>query len=132
MRNSEVFAAYLGPEPLGLKQIAQYTGLHPSTAHRILAVMVESRLVDRIEPGTYRLEVRAPGGPQLGASMQEKIRRARRDGPAIARAVVELGKPVVTANTQLVARRGAEAHGARGSRTCVVSASGGGAPRSCA
>ena len=27
------------PEPLGLKQIAQYTGLHPSTAHRILSAM---------------------------------------------------------------------------------------------
>jgi DNA-binding IclR family transcriptional regulator len=44
--------------PVNLKQLAQETGLHPSTAHRILGVMVESRLVDRIEPGTYRLGIR--------------------------------------------------------------------------
>ena len=42
------------PEPLGLKQVAQYTGLHPSTAHRILAAMAADRLGDRIAPGSYR------------------------------------------------------------------------------
>lgn len=46
------------PEPLGLKQIAQYTGLHPSTAHRILSAMSADRLVDRVEPGAYRLGMR--------------------------------------------------------------------------
>jgi len=46
------------PEPLGLKQIAQYTGLHPSTAHRILSSMAADRLVDRVEPGAYRLGMR--------------------------------------------------------------------------
>ena len=46
------------PEPLGLKQIAQYTKLHPSTAHRILSAMSADRLVDRIEPGSYRLGMR--------------------------------------------------------------------------
>jgi len=46
------------PSPANLKQLALETGLHPSTAHRILAVMVENRLVDRIEPGTYRLGIR--------------------------------------------------------------------------
>lgn len=44
--------------PVNLKQLALETALHPSTAHRILAVMVENRLVDRIEPGTYRLGIR--------------------------------------------------------------------------
>jgi IclR family KDG regulon transcriptional repressor len=44
--------------PVNLKQLAAETSLHPSTAHRILGVMVESRLVDRIEPGTYRLGIR--------------------------------------------------------------------------
>jgi DNA-binding IclR family transcriptional regulator len=52
----EVLAQH--PEPLGLKQIAQYTGLHPSTAHRILAAMSADRLVDRVEPGSYRLGMR--------------------------------------------------------------------------
>lgn len=46
------------PTPASLKQLAAETHLHPSTAHRILAVMVENRLVDRIEPGTYRLGIR--------------------------------------------------------------------------
>lgn len=46
------------PSPANLKQLALETGLHPSTAHRILAVMVDNRLVDRIEPGTYRLGIR--------------------------------------------------------------------------
>ena len=46
------------PAPVNLKQLATQTSLHPSTAHRILAVMVQNRLVDRIEPGTYRLGAR--------------------------------------------------------------------------
>src|SRR5712672_2477824 len=46
------------PEPLGLKQISQYTQLHPSTAHRILAALSADRLVDRVEPGSYRLGMR--------------------------------------------------------------------------
>ena len=46
------------PEPLGLKQIAQYTGLHPSTAHRILSSMSADRIVDRVEPSSYRLGMR--------------------------------------------------------------------------
>src|SRR5258707_8737757 len=46
------------PEPLGLKQISQYTQLHPSTAHRILSALSADRLVDRVEPGSYRLGMR--------------------------------------------------------------------------
>ena len=45
-------------EPVNLKRLAHSTSLHPSTAHRILNVMVEFRMVDRIEPGTYRLGIR--------------------------------------------------------------------------
>jgi DNA-binding IclR family transcriptional regulator len=44
--------------PVNLKLLATETRLHPSTAHRILSVMVDNRLVDRIEPGTYRLGIR--------------------------------------------------------------------------
>src|SRR3954464_15703107 len=46
------------PVPVNLKLLAQATQLHPSTAHRILNVMVRNRIVDRIEPGTYCLGVR--------------------------------------------------------------------------
>src|SRR3954462_12861943 len=52
----EVLAQH--PEPLGLKQISQYTRLHPSTAHRILSAMSTDRIVDRVEPGSYRLGMR--------------------------------------------------------------------------
>ncbi|MEI7968600.1 MAG: IclR family transcriptional regulator [Betaproteobacteria bacterium] len=46
------------PEPLNLKKLAEKTGLHTSTAHRILSVMVDHRIIDRAEPGRYRLGVR--------------------------------------------------------------------------
>ena len=45
-------------EPVNLKRLANVTGLHPSTAHRILNVLVEYRMVDRVEPGLYRLGIR--------------------------------------------------------------------------
>ena len=44
--------------PVNLKLLAAETALHPSTAHRILGVMVQNRVVDRVEPGTYRLGMR--------------------------------------------------------------------------
>ncbi|HNC50659.1 MAG TPA: IclR family transcriptional regulator [Accumulibacter sp.] len=46
------------PEPVSLKVLAQSTGLHPSTAHRILAVMSSSALVERHEAGTYALGIK--------------------------------------------------------------------------
>ncbi len=45
-------------EAVNLKRLAGQTKLHPSTAHRILGVMVDSRLIDRVEPGAYRLGIR--------------------------------------------------------------------------
>ncbi len=56
MKLLDVLASH--PEPLGLKQVAQYADLHPSTAHRILSAMAGGRLVDRIDPGSYRLGMR--------------------------------------------------------------------------
>jgi DNA-binding IclR family transcriptional regulator len=46
------------PEPASLKALAAATGLHPSTAHRILNVMVQNGFADRQEPGSYRLGMR--------------------------------------------------------------------------
>ncbi len=43
---------------VSLKQLAQDTGLHPSTAHRILAAMAVSGFVERSEGGVYRLGIR--------------------------------------------------------------------------
>ncbi|WP_153100747.1 IclR family transcriptional regulator [Paraburkholderia hayleyella] len=45
-------------DPVSLKELARRTALHPSTAHRILNDMVSCRLVDRSDPGTYRLGMR--------------------------------------------------------------------------
>ena len=46
------------PEAVSLKDLSRRTGLHPSTAHRILNDLVVSRLVDRCEPGSYQLGIR--------------------------------------------------------------------------
>jgi DNA-binding IclR family transcriptional regulator len=49
----DVLAAH--QDPVSLKQISEQTGLHPSTAHRILNDLTLGRLVDRPEAGSYRL-----------------------------------------------------------------------------
>jgi IclR family transcriptional regulator, carbohydrate utilization repressor len=46
------------PEPVSLKEIAERTGLHPSTAHRILNDLTIGRFVDRPAAGSYRLGMR--------------------------------------------------------------------------
>lgn len=45
-------------DPVSLKALSTNTGLHPSTAHRILNDMVACRFVDRSDPGSYRLGMR--------------------------------------------------------------------------
>ena len=45
------------PEPASLKTLSQATGLHPSTAHRILAAMTQARLVERTHASTYALGI---------------------------------------------------------------------------
>ena len=45
-------------EAISLKEISEKTGLHPSTAHRILNDLTIGRFVDRPESGSYRLGMR--------------------------------------------------------------------------
>jgi DNA-binding IclR family transcriptional regulator len=45
-------------DAMSLKEISEKTGLHPSTAHRILNDLAQGRFVDRPESGTYRLGMR--------------------------------------------------------------------------
>jgi len=45
-------------EAVSLKDISEKTGLHPSTAHRILNDLATGRFVDRPQPGAYRLGMR--------------------------------------------------------------------------
>lgn len=46
------------PGAVSLKQLAQESELHPSTAHRILGAMAASGFVDKGETGAYRLGIR--------------------------------------------------------------------------
>ncbi|HEU4460313.1 MAG TPA: IclR family transcriptional regulator [Methylibium sp.] len=46
------------PDPVSLKKLSEQTGLHPSTAHRILNDLALGRYVDRPETGSYRLGMR--------------------------------------------------------------------------
>lgn len=45
-------------EPMALKDLAQATGLHTSTTHRILNDLVVGRYVERVDSGMYRLGMR--------------------------------------------------------------------------
>lgn len=45
-------------DPVPLKTLSEETGLHPSTAHRILQDLVLGRFVERPQPGLYRLGLR--------------------------------------------------------------------------
>ena len=45
-------------DPVSLKVLSDSTGLHPSTAHRILNDLVIGQYVDRPEAGSYRLGMR--------------------------------------------------------------------------
>ena len=45
-------------DPVALKDLAQITGLHPSTAHRILNDLVVGRYVERVDSGLYQLGMR--------------------------------------------------------------------------
>lgn len=77
--------------PVNLKQLATETSLHPSTAHRILGVMVENRLVDRIEPGTYRLGIRLL---ELGNLVKSRISVRQEALPYMQQLHQELGETV--------------------------------------
>ena len=46
------------PDPVPLKDLARTTGLHTSTAHRILNDLVIGRYVDRVDSGLYQLGMR--------------------------------------------------------------------------
>ena len=85
----EALARHTGP--VNLKQLASETALHPSTAHRILGVMVASRLVDRIEPGTYRLGMRLL---ELGNLVKTRISVRQEALPHMQSLQEELGETI--------------------------------------
>lgn len=58
------------PGAVSLKIIARESGLHPSTAHRILAAMVQSGFIERQDGGSYRLGIRLL---ELGSLVKSRI-----------------------------------------------------------
>ena len=78
-------------EPVNLKRLANSTGLHPSTAHRILNMMVEFRMVDRVEPGTYRLGIKLL---ELGNLVKSRINLRQEALPFMQRLHQELHETV--------------------------------------
>jgi DNA-binding IclR family transcriptional regulator len=64
----DVLARHADPVPL--KQLAAETGLHPSTAHRILGAMTSSGFVERNDAGVYRLGIRLL---ELGSLVKSRI-----------------------------------------------------------
>lgn len=65
-------------DPVALKDLAAQSGLHPSTAHRILNDLVAGRIVERVDSGMYRLGMRLL---ELGHLVKDRlnVRDAARD-----------------------------------------------------
>ncbi|MDP1612070.1 MAG: IclR family transcriptional regulator [Sulfuritalea sp.] len=78
-------------DPVSLKQLALETGLHPSTAHRILAAMAASGFVERADPGTYRLGIRLL---ELGNVVKSRISIGQAAMPLMQRLHQQLGESV--------------------------------------
>jgi len=78
-------------EPVSLKQLALETGLHPSTAHRILGAMTINGFVERVEPGTYQLGIRLL---ELGNLVKSRINIRDSAMPIMQRLHREIGESV--------------------------------------
>ena len=87
-------------EPVSLKILGAETGLHPSTAHRILAALIQNRFVERDTRGRYRL---GPRLLQLGVRLHGNV-----DMRAIARPVMEALKDRLGESVNLTIREGDE------------------------
>lgn len=81
----------LHPDPISLKQLATDTGLHPSTAHRILAAMTAGGFTEREDGGTYRLGIRLL---ELGNIVKSRISLRETALPAMLRLHAETGESV--------------------------------------
>ncbi|MEA1050232.1 IclR family transcriptional regulator [Lamprobacter modestohalophilus] len=88
------------PEPVSLKILGAETGLHASTAHRILASLIQNGLVERDAAGHYRLGLRLL---QLGVRLRGDV-----DLRAIARPVMEALRDQLGESVNLTIREGDE------------------------
>jgi DNA-binding IclR family transcriptional regulator len=88
------------PEPVSLKVLAAETGLHNSTAHRILSSLVHHRLVERDAAGHFGLGIKLL---QLGARLHN-----RSDLRSLARPVMESLRDRLGESVNLTIREGDE------------------------
>jgi DNA-binding IclR family transcriptional regulator len=77
-------------EPVNLKTLASVAGLHPSTAFRILASLIEHGLVERDVSGRYRLGAKLP---PLGDRARGQADRQREARPRAERSRNPAGEP---------------------------------------
>lgn len=77
--------------PASLKILSAETGLHPSTAHRILAALASHNLIERTEAGHYQLGVKLLS---LGIRVQEGVDLRREALPIMELLRSELGETV--------------------------------------
>lgn len=78
-------------KPVSLKRLAGSTGLHASTAHRILATLADIDFVERMGGGQYRLGVKLL---QLGSRVQNQIDLRRDSLPVMEALRDRLGETV--------------------------------------
>lgn len=76
-------------EPVSLKALAGMTGLHPSTAFRILASLIEHGFVERSSDGHYRLGGRLQ---QLGIRAAGRFELRRETYPFLERPAEPAGE----------------------------------------
>ncbi|MEA3641107.1 MAG: IclR family transcriptional regulator [Lamprobacter sp.] len=88
------------PDPVSLKVLTAETGLHASTAHRILAALIQNGFVERDPAGHYRLGLRLL---QLGVRLRGDV-----DLRAIARPVMETLRDQLGESINLTIREGDE------------------------
>jgi len=88
------------PEPVSLKILSAETGLHVSTAHRILASLIQNRFVEKDAGGRYRLGLRLL---QLGVRLHGNV-----DMRAVALPVMEALRDKLGESVNLTIREGDE------------------------
>lgn len=86
------------PEPVSLKILSAETGLHSSTAHRILASLIDNRFVERNPAGRYKLGMRLL---QLGVRLHRNI-----DLRSIALPYMEILRDQLNESVNLTIREG--------------------------
>ncbi len=88
------------PDPVSLKILGAETGLHASTAHRILASLIQNRFVEKDPTGRYRLGLRLL---QLGVRLHGNV-----DMRALALPVMEALRDKLGETVNLTIREGDE------------------------